>query len=130
VAVVRDSSFRLDKIAKNKQTLKRLLKTRAEENSELQKRIEDLRVQIDDRRKVLESRSDARGEDADPATTAMKRMKKIVTRRRLTDMSSMQSAEIAFLNQELEKMRDKTFPSFVKAFRTRVRPSNDDADQF
>jgi hypothetical protein len=106
--------------------LKRLLKLRAEENHQLEKRIDDLCVQIDDRKQVLHSRCDARGEDASPAVMAMKRMKKVVTRRRLVDMSTLQSQELGYLRQELEKMRDKTFPSFVKAFRSRVHTNPDD----
>lgn len=123
---MKETSFRVDKIAKGKHALKRLLKTRTEENSQLVHRIEDLRRQIEERRYVLQSRSEARGEDADPAVTAMKRMKKVVMRRRLVDMSSLQAQEIEHLRQELEKLRDKTFPSFVKAFRTRIHTNPDD----
>lgn len=123
---MRDSSFRADKIDANNKLLKRLVKTRAAENIKLQERIESLRVQIDERANVLKSRNEARGEDADPAVTAMKRMKKVVNRRRLVDMATSQAREISGLRQELEKMRDRTFPSFVKAFRTRIIASPDE----
>ena len=116
----------MDKIAKSAKTLRRLLKQRTCENDELAARIEGLRQQIEERRQVLRSRSEARGEDADPAVTAMKRMRRVVGRRRLVDMQAMQTLEAGYLQQELEKMRDKTFPSFVKAFRTRVHTNPDD----
>ena len=125
-AALRDTSFRADKINANNKLLKRLLKVRAAENVKLEERIENLRLQIDERANVLKSRNEARGEDADPAVTAMKRMKKVVTRRRLVDMASTQAIEISTLRQELEKMRDRTFPSFVKAFRTRIIAIPDD----
>ena len=123
---MKDSSFRAEKITANNKLLKRLLKSRTVENMQLQERIENLRIQIEERANVLKSRNEARGEDADPAVTAMKRMKKVVTRRRLVDMASMQAREIASLRQDLEKMRDKTSPSFVKAFRTRILTSPDE----
>lgn len=56
--------------------------------------------------------------------TAMKRMKKVVNRRRLVDMATMQAAQISHLRKELENMRDRTFPSFVKAFRSRLLSSS------
>ena len=125
-SVFKDGKYRLEKLAKGNKALKRLVRSRAEENDQLQKRIEDLSAQIDERKSVLKSRCDARGEDANPSITVMKRMKKVVMRRRLIDMTSLQAQEMSYLQQELEKMRDRTFPSFVKAFRSRMHTNPDD----
>ena len=43
-----------------------------------------------------------------------KKMKKIMNRRRMVDIARTQAEEIDFLRQELDRMRQRTFPSFVK----------------
>jgi WD40 repeat protein len=51
---------------------------------------------------------------------ADQKMKKIVKRRKLVDTARIQAEEIDYLKQELDKLRQKTFPSFVKATRNRL----------
>lgn len=45
---------------------------------------------------------------------AMEKMKRVVQRKHLVDMARAQAEEIDFLRQELDRMRQRTFPSFVK----------------
>ncbi len=45
---------------------------------------------------------------------SMEKMKKVVNRRKLVDMARAQAEEIDYLRQELDRMRQRTFPSFVK----------------
>jgi hypothetical protein len=42
------------------------------------------------------------------------KMKKIMNRRRMVDIARAQAEEIDYLRQELDRMRQRTFPSFVK----------------
>jgi hypothetical protein len=51
---------------------------------------------------------------------AMEKMKRVVQRKHLVDMARAQAEEIDFLRQELDRMRQRTFPSFVKATKTRL----------
>lgn len=51
---------------------------------------------------------------------ANEKMKKIVKRRKLVDVARIQAEEIDYLKQELDKLRQKTFPSFVRATRNRL----------
>lgn len=44
----------------------------------------------------------------------MQKMKKVVQRRHLVDIARTQAEEIDYLRQELDRMRQRTFPSFVK----------------
>ena len=40
-------------------------------------------------------------------------MKAVVTRRKLLDLARAQTDEIEFLRQELDRLRQRTFPSFA-----------------
>ena len=42
-------------------------------------------------------------------------MKKVVARRQLVDTARAQAEEVDYLRSELDKMRQRTFPSFAKA---------------
>jgi chromosome segregation ATPase len=42
------------------------------------------------------------------------KMKKIMNRRKMVDIARTQAEEIDYLRQELDRMRQRTFPSFVK----------------
>jgi len=48
------------------------------------------------------------------------KMKKVTTRRHLVDLAKSQAEEIDFLRQELDRLRQKTFPSFVRSNKYRV----------
>ena len=99
---------------------------RKEENSKLQSKILDLRRQVEEREKVKNSRKESQGLQGDPAASAMLKMKKVVARRQLVDTARAQAEEIDFLRQELDKFRQKTFPSFLRATRTRLAPNPDE----
>lgn len=45
------------------------------------------------------------------------RMKRITTRRRLVDLARAQTGEIEALKAELDRLRQRTFPSFAHAAR-------------
>ena len=47
-------------------------------------------------------------------THAEKRMKDIITRRKLVDLAKAQAQEIAILRAEVERLRMRTFPALVQ----------------
>lgn len=51
---------------------------------------------------------------------ASKRMKGIVNRRKLIDLARAQTDEIDFLRQELDRIRQRTFPSFAHSRRAEL----------
>ena len=53
---------------------------------------------------------------ADPNAAGRARMKAVVTRRKLLDLARAQTDEVEFLRQELDRLRQKTFPSFAQHF--------------
>ena len=86
----------------------------------LKKKIRELKAQVAARMNVRQSRDDARGATSDSAGLTNKKMKKIVLRRHLVDTARAQAEEIDFLRQELDKIRQKTFPSFIRAVKKRI----------
>jgi len=49
------------------------------------------------------------------------RMKKVTMRRRLVDLARVQTEEIDFLRGELDRLRQRTFPSFAHAAKHRLQ---------
>ena len=47
-------------------------------------------------------------------------MKKVTGRRQLVDVAKSQADEIDSLRQELDRLRQKTFPSFIRATKSRM----------
>ena len=68
------------------------------------------------RETIYKSRMEAQGGGMDPAA---KKMKIVTMRRKLVDLARAQTDEIEFLRGELDRLRQKTFPSFANAARER-----------
>ena len=123
-----DAEVKLLALKKNNEFLKRQLDDRQQECTVLEERIGTLRAQVNLSKSVKQSRDDARGgSGGDPITMAANKMKKVVARRHMVDTARAQAEEIDYLRQELDKMRQRTFPSFVKATRKRLTAVNGDA---
>ena len=118
--LIKDSDTQLSKLQRGIDNLRRQLEDRLSENSRLEDQIHGLKKEVVARESVRQSRNEARGVAGDPAQTAMKSMKKVVVRRQLVDLARTQAEELDFLRQELDRMRQKTFPSFVRAAKTRA----------
>ena len=71
-------------------------------------------MDVAERQSVQKSRDAARGATGDAHATATAKMKKVVARRQLVDTARAQAEEIDYLRAELDKMRQRTFPSFTK----------------
>ena len=94
--------------------LNRQLEERYQERATLSETISTLRLSVASSRSVKQSRDDARGGVGQDAHAVTLKMKKVVGRRRLVDTARAQAEEIDFLRQELDRMRQRTFPSFVR----------------
>lgn len=124
--LAKDSEIKLNKLRKLTEQYRLQNEERCEENAKLEVKIQDLRRQVEEREKVRQSRKESQGMMGDPAASAMIKMKKVVARRQLVDTARAQAEEIDFLRQELDRFRQKTFPSFLRATRTRLAPNPDE----
>ena len=68
----------------------------------------------------LESVNRTRASQEGNIENAQKRMKAIVTRRKLIDLARAQTDEIEILRQELDRIRQRTFPSFTHSRRAEL----------
>lgn len=124
--MAKDSEAKLHKLKKLIEQYRTQNEERTEENSKLEAKIIELRRQVEEREKVKHARKESQGLMGDPAASAMLKMKKVVARRQLVDTARAQAEEIDFLRQELDRFRQKTFPSFLRATRTRLAPNPDE----
>jgi bacterioferritin (cytochrome b1) len=109
--------------------LQRQLVDREEESVTLETKIRELRAEVAIRKNVKSSNDTSRGMTAENLTDiAGQKMKKVVARRHLLDSARSQAEEADFLRQELDRLRQRTFPSFVKAAKHRVA-GHDSADE-
>jgi hypothetical protein len=86
------------------------------ENVSLEDGMDRLKESVSAREAILSSKSGIEGQ-GDPAQKAAARMKQVTVRRRLVDMAKAQTDEIAALAVELDRLRQRTFPSFIHAAR-------------
>ena len=123
----KDAEAKVEKVHNTIDALRRQLADREEESSVLERRIRDLKVEVAARKNVKDSSSDARGVVAEnPVNAAADKMKKVMARRHLLDSARAQAEEADFLRQELDRLRQRTFPSFVKATKHRLPGTADD----
>jgi hypothetical protein len=73
----------------------------------------------------MHEQADGNGGNNASAQSAAK-MKRITMRRRLVELARSQSDEIEFLKQELDRLRQRTFPSFAHAARARLANNPDE----
>ena len=101
--------------------LKKQLLEREAESVSLESRVRELRLEVAARKSVKNCGELSRSTTADSALNSVgQKMKKIVARRQLLDSARSQAEEADFLRQELDRLRQRTFPSFVKAVKQRT----------
>ena len=110
----KDAEEKLNTLRLSNDLLKKQLQERNQECAQLETRISALHGQVQSCQAVKNSRDEARGDESSPANIAAGKMKKVVGRRNMVDTARAQAEEIDFLRQELDKMRQRTFPSFVR----------------
>jgi hypothetical protein len=107
-------SLKLNKLLKIKKKMEKQKKEKAKENSKLRGHVEELERNVSLRSSIHRARtSGGDGTQADSNEASRKRMQSIVTRRKLIDLARAQTDEIEFLRQELDRLRQRTFPSFA-----------------
>jgi len=96
------------------------IRSRKDENERLKQQLNELKDAVSVREAVARSRSDSLAGDLSAEQRTAHRMKRITLRRRLIDLARLQTEEIDFLRQELDRLRQRTFPSFSHATRDRL----------
>jgi hypothetical protein len=114
----KNGDIKVAKLAKAIEQLRVQMEEREYENSKFSGKIDTLKSDVTVREQVVNhsKKNSDRGGDARSTT----RMRKVVARRKLVDTAQVQAEEIDYLKQELDKTRQKTFPSFVRATRNRL----------
>lgn len=93
--------------------IKQQIRVKQKENKALEFQIDKLEESVKSRKDIMESRlRNAGANSLDPKIQAMQRMDTVVARRKLIDLAKDQTEEIEYLRQELDRLRQKTFPSF------------------
>ena len=93
------------------QRVARSLRDTVEKNNSIHANAEDLERSVEDQsRAIEESTTKVLSKEV-----ASRRMRSLVTQRKLQDIGKAQAEEITFLRNELERLRCRTFPSFVGA---------------
>ena len=106
------------KLMKMKDSLLKQVDDLVEEMSKIELKIESINDQVLARKSIKNSRDAAKGNVN--TSHASKKMKTIMVRRQLVDTARAQAEEIDYLRAELDKLRQKTFPSFVRAAKKRA----------
>ena len=109
------------KVAKLSAAIEQLrvqLEEREYENSKFSGKIDALKHDVTVREQVVNHSKKTSDRSGDARNSV--RMQKVVARRKLVDTAQVQAEEIDYLKQELDKTRQKTFPSFVRATRNRL----------
>ena len=85
------------------------LRDKAEQNSHIRANVEDLERSVEDQARI----KDESTTQVLPEEVASRRMRSLVTQRKLQDIGKAQAEEITLLRNELERLRLRTFPSFL-----------------
>merc|ERR1711990_1016991 len=105
-----NSTNRLKTFAAQKKKLMQEIKDKQRENSELESKARDLRMEVDQRQQIIDLKS---ATNNDTASDPKKRIMAIANQRKMIDGIKQQEEEIMFLKDELDRLRARTFPSFA-----------------
>ena len=105
-----NANNRIKTINEKKRKLRKEIKDKQQENVQLEMRARQLQQNVDQRKQIFEIRSkDADDNVQDPD----KKFKQIYYIRKYKEIVEQQKEEIEFLEDELERHRSRTFPSFA-----------------
>jgi WD40 repeat protein len=128
VYIQKNHTLNLAKIMKAKALKEKEVAQKEAENKRLAAHVAELEKNVAVRASIHRARASGGDGVADPNAAGHARMKAIVTRRKLLDLARAQTDEIEFLRQELDRLRQKTFPSFATRRNPNINP--DDAEQY
>ncbi|KAK3269569.1 hypothetical protein CYMTET_21995 [Cymbomonas tetramitiformis] len=89
----------------------RNLKEKRLQNYEIQVQIEDMDHHVAEQKRIREGQEK---QGVSRGTNNERRMRSLVTQRKLVDIAKAQGEEMVLLREELERLRLRTFPSFVE----------------
>jgi predicted butyrate kinase (DUF1464 family) len=112
--LLKDYQVKMSQEMKTLATLRKALQEKEQESQQLSDVIASLSAEVQQSESIKHSKVQASGGEGLANAVAQKKMTKVVQRRKLVDLARVQAEEIEFLRQELDRMRQKTFPSFVK----------------
>lgn len=95
------------------------IKARKDENKRFRLQLNQINDAIIVREAITRSQLNSLTEEANTEQRTRYHMKRITLRRRLIDLAKLQTEEVEFLRQELDRLRQRTFPSFSNATRGR-----------
>ncbi|KAL5017485.1 hypothetical protein ScPMuIL_007074 [Solemya velum] len=99
----------MDDKSRNLRDLKKSTKQKDNENVQVERKLQELNVSVNERRHIDEVNADRRTDAG-----AEKRYQEIVQRRKLVDLAKAQAQEVAVLRAEVERLRMRTFPALVQ----------------
>ena len=106
--------LKCNKLRLSKAKIAKQCRDKRNENSRLKKHVEELERNVSLRASIHRARAaGGDGTVTDAGAAGRRRMQSIVTRRKLIDLARAQTDEIEFLRQELDRLRQRTFPSFA-----------------
>lgn len=111
-------SDNITKMVLANEKVQQLVHSRRIENERLKTQQLEIEKSVKVRESIMSSR--AGGGDGESTQKSSNRMKRIAMRRRLIDVARTQTEEIDFLREELERLRERTFPSFARAAQSRL----------
>lgn len=123
-SVAKTMESKLAKLRKTRRSLARDISRKEEENRTLAGQRDELVHSVTVRESILNNRGS--GGTRSKGSAGDDRMKSIVTRRKLMDLARAQTDEIEFLRQELDRLRQRTFPSFAHASRAHYEGNVDE----
>jgi flagellar biosynthesis/type III secretory pathway ATPase len=90
--------------------MQRDMKDKDAENEELDRKARELKSQVEQRQQIIDLKSAGTNDnDMDKS----KKFKVVANARKMKDMIQQQEEEIMFLQDELDRLRARTFPSFA-----------------
>jgi len=90
--------------------MQRDIKEKSAENEELERKARVLKGNVEARQQIIDLKSAASNDGGNDPT---KKFKEIANQRKMMDVIKQQEEEIMFLQDELDRLRARTFPSFA-----------------
>jgi hypothetical protein len=92
----------------------------ADENAVIDDQIGTLSFDLTERRKIFQAQN-----LGNESAAIEKKLKSIRTNRKLSDLAHAQTVELAALREELDRLRERTFPSFAVQRRRQMNAGDD-----
>jgi septal ring factor EnvC (AmiA/AmiB activator) len=101
---------RINDITSKLKKMQRDIKEKSSENDELERKARVLKQNVEARQQIIDLKSAAANDGGnDPSI----KFKEIANQRKMMDVIKQQEEEIMFLQDELDRLRARTFPSFA-----------------